>query len=179
MCLFLAEPPAPPPPPPPPQLSAKDLLGPKETIIDPHYMVQLLMYGIRLGQNGTYRIDTEEGRAELIPEGEVSVFQNCFGSLEHDVLVASGGRTQSSPPVDCTVKTTHCGHLHSFLCINPISPSCIPNNVEIAHIATLSMCSSHAVQTSVVSISVPQKLSVNTAIYDLLSSFLFASWIIK
>ena len=37
-------------PEPPPEIVVKDYLGQDETIINPFYMKQLLLYGIKLGQ---------------------------------------------------------------------------------------------------------------------------------
>ena len=45
-------------------------LGPDETIINPHYMMQLLVYGLRMGQQS----DVEWNEETLMKEGEVSAF---------------------------------------------------------------------------------------------------------
>ena len=44
-----------------------ELLGEKETVIDPYYMQQLLQYGISLGQQNTSDIDA----AGILEEAEV------------------------------------------------------------------------------------------------------------
>ena len=55
----------------PARAAAKDLLATNETIIDPYYMKQLLVYGIKLGKDGAF--DKAEPGA-LEKEAEVRDF---------------------------------------------------------------------------------------------------------
>jgi hypothetical protein len=47
--------------------AVKELLGPDETVINPHYMRQLLQYGIRLGLSQSSDPDSEQ----LLRDAEV------------------------------------------------------------------------------------------------------------
>jgi hypothetical protein len=63
---------------PPPIPDAHQLLGPNETIIDTHFMQQLLSYGISLGrQNDNSKLDDP---AALADEAQVlPVLLQCLG----------------------------------------------------------------------------------------------------
>lgn len=62
-----ATPAASPPPPPIPAPNAGPELAADETIINPHYMMQLLIYGLRMGE----RKDVDWTDENLFKEGEV------------------------------------------------------------------------------------------------------------
>lgn len=69
--------PTPPPPPlPPAPPLAKDLLAHDETIINPFYMGQLLLYGIKLGREGT--MEPSANNPDLIRDAEVRSSLNLF-----------------------------------------------------------------------------------------------------
>ncbi|KAH7920989.1 kinase-like protein [Leucogyrophana mollusca] len=69
--------PAPPPAPHPAPKTARELLGPEETIINPYYMKQLLEYGIKLGQQAAAQGgEIEVGHLER--EAEVGFFVFFF-----------------------------------------------------------------------------------------------------
>jgi hypothetical protein len=57
---------------------AKDLLGPKETIIDPYYMKQLLVYAINLGRTG--QVDPERDDEKIEENAEVVHILICSQS---------------------------------------------------------------------------------------------------
>ena len=81
-CYPIADAPAPPPPPPPPAPAPAPQLAPDETIINPHYMMQLLVYGLRMGQ----RQDVEWNSDNLLAEGEVRVLLFCIRVRMTDVV---------------------------------------------------------------------------------------------
>jgi len=80
----------------------EDLLGPQEVVINPHYMAQLLAYGMNLGRSHPTGWDQDDlDREAAVSVGVFDVVHSLIPSL---LFTAACSRTQRHPPQQLRAK---------------------------------------------------------------------------